>query len=106
MEAALRVAPIQNVFFMNDANANELSECIARDFRASPIVPLGIDLVRFRSVTRRPARRKIVSVGRIVDFKTYNFWMLDVIQRLNATEDRFEYHVYGTGQLDAAWRAP
>ena len=101
VEDVMKVVPIQNVFFMNEANAHEHAECLARDFRESPVVPLAIDLERFRTAKRSANRRKIVSVGRITDFKTYNFWMLDVIHTLNSVEERFEYHVFGTGELHA-----
>ena len=39
---------------------------------------------------------RIISVGRLVSFKTYNFWMLDVVKKLREKID-VEYHIYGNG---------
>lgn len=42
---------------------------------------------------------KIVSVGRLVDFKTYNLWMLDVIHELLKKNIHLRYDIYGEGPL-------
>lgn len=41
--------------------------------------------------------RKIVSIGRLVDFKTYNFYMLDIVQELLKVYRDVTYHIYGFG---------
>ena len=105
IENVLRNVPNQNIFFMNEDSAREHGECLHRDFSASPVIPLAIDANQFENAPRNVNRRKIVSVGRITNFKTYNFWMLDVIRRLNGNGDRFEYHIYGTGEQSEELKA-
>jgi glycosyltransferase involved in cell wall biosynthesis len=90
--------PAQNLFFMNEACAREHTDSVGRDFGDSPIIPLAIDAGRFASNCRRPDRNRIVSVGRITDFKTYNFTMLEAIRDLRARGRRVQYHVYGDGE--------
>ena len=40
---------------------------------------------------------KIISVGRLVSFKTYNFWMIEVIKSLKEAGYEVVYHIYGEG---------
>ncbi|MGI2168930.1 hypothetical protein ACROAE_01810 [Shewanella sp. MF05960] len=42
---------------------------------------------------------KICSVGRLVDFKKYNLWMIDVVNELRVKGVSIQYHVYGDGPL-------
>ena len=96
-EAAMRVMPLANVFGINSNFLEEQGKCLERDFSHAPIVPIGVDTERFAGVIRRADRKKIVSIGRITVFKTYNFTMLDTLQTLSAENLDFEYHIYGDG---------
>lgn len=42
---------------------------------------------------------KICSIGRLVDFKTYNIWMLDVISILIGQGQNIVYDIYGDGPM-------
>lgn len=54
-------------------------------------------------MVQKPIERmlKICSIGRIVDFKTYNFFMLDIVASLKAKNIEVEYHIYGDGPMKA-----
>lgn len=74
---------------------NGLDQVISNTF------PLGIDLA---SETRMPLCRskqqlRIVSVGRLTAFKTYNLHMLDVIRVLLSKNYHIKYDVFGSGPL-------
>ena len=99
VEDIFRKIPLSNVFFMNEANLRTHSVCLGRDFGSSPIVPLPIDMERFTPTKRQVNRRKIISIGRIAAFKTYNFHMVDVVKELKDKGYDFEYHIYGDGPL-------
>lgn len=45
------------------------------------------------------ASLKIVAVGRLVEFKTYNFYMLDVLNSLKAKGIPVRFDIYGDGPL-------
>ncbi|TMO71254.1 hypothetical protein CWC17_17120 [Pseudoalteromonas sp. S3785] len=42
---------------------------------------------------------KIAAVGRLVEFKTYNFYMIDVIKELTLKGINIQFDIYGDGQL-------
>lgn len=79
--------------------AHELGARLLR----SPIAPLPVaDLPRRRS-NRTPG--KLVSVGRLVDFKTYNLYMPAVVAELHRRgHEHVEWHVYGDGPLGPSIR--
>ena len=67
----------------------------------SKTFPLGINLA---SKTRMPIDRskqqlRIISVGRLTAFKTYNLYMLDVVKALVSQNYDVRYDVYGAGPL-------
>jgi len=92
----------RNVVFGNDACRDEHASAIPAMAHA-PVVPLIVDLVRF---ARRPAWRgsdplKIVSIGRLDHFKTYNLSMPAVLRRLRDAGHPVVWDVYGDGPLRA-----
>jgi glycosyltransferase involved in cell wall biosynthesis len=99
VESVFRSMPLQNRFFMNEGAQWEHSEALRKDCSASPLIPIAVDTERFASTNRRPNPYLIVSVGRITDFKTYNFTMLEAIRTLRSRGLPVVYHVYGDGEL-------
>jgi glycosyltransferase involved in cell wall biosynthesis len=89
--------PVENVFFMNEAVRAAHERFLARDFQRSTIVPLAVDVDRFLQLKRQPSRHRVVSVGRLVDFKCYTFPTIDVVLSLNAEGHDFVYDIYGSG---------
>jgi hypothetical protein len=97
----LQETPKENIIFMSKPVADSHHRLMQLDFSSSPICPLMVDVRRFNAVQRSPRAFKIISIGRICDFKTYNFTMLDVVKRLHEIDSRFEYHIYGHGKQEA-----
>lgn len=64
------------------------------------IFPLGVVEKSFemQMSDEEHAAFRIVSVGRLVEFKSYNIWMLDVISALSKNFP-VEYHIYGNGPM-------
>lgn len=60
-------------------------------------IPLPVDLKPFRDIERRPKPYKIVSVGRLDDYKTYNLFMPAIIRRLVDQGFDMSYEIYGEG---------
>ena len=74
---------------------------IAREYFGVPsdrlkILPLGIDLGRYTRCSPSFRSNRIVSVGRLVNFKTYNKIVISQLGKLRQFRD-FHYHVYGNG---------
>jgi glycosyltransferase involved in cell wall biosynthesis len=59
----------------------------------------GINVNQHKVYTKDPIL-KIVSVGRLVEFKTYNIWMLDVVAELKK-KTKVIYDIYGDGPIRA-----
>lgn len=72
-------------------------ETLARRKMDGHIWPLPIDIKRFSNVARSPVFGKIVSIGRLADIKTYNFYMIHVIKSLAEKNLSVHWDVYGDG---------
>jgi glycosyltransferase involved in cell wall biosynthesis len=86
-------------YFMNDAVRNEHENYFGRTFQASRIIPIPIDAERMGQTKRSPTLGRFVSVGRLTAFKSYNLYMIDVIEQLLDRGHQVEWHVYGEGEL-------
>ena len=87
-------------YFMNEPTRREHERRFGRSFRDAAIVPLPVDVRRFELVARRPVPGRLVSVGRLTAFKSYNLFMIDVVEELTRRGHRVEWHVYGEGELE------
>lgn len=88
--------PDTNVIFMNEACRTEHRNAWQRSFDASPVIPLPVDVAPLPR-NRAVIRNKIVSIGRIVEFKPYHFHMIAILRELSARGIYCEYHVHGDG---------
>lgn len=64
--------------------------------------PLGVDLpaVPREALIKQSRTLRVVSVGRLTAFKTYNLSMLDVVRQLLSQGVDVHYDVYGSGPLE------
>jgi glycosyltransferase involved in cell wall biosynthesis len=94
----------RNVVFMNEGCRSHHERAMKADFSRAGIWPMAIDTTRSAKAERRPSKHKIVSVGRLAGFKTYNLYMIDVVERL--LDDGFDvtYDIYGYGVMEARVR--
>lgn len=60
------------------------------------ILPLGINLAEYKDCTPNKHSLRIISIGRLVDFKTYNENIISCLKKLRELA-AFEYYVYGEG---------
>lgn len=80
-----------------------------RDLSSANCFPIGVvDVIaRNEKLVQSSGKNKtlkIVSVGRLVDFKTYNKWMIELVASLKNAAFSIEYHIYGNGPLEASLR--
>lgn len=64
---------------------------------AADFIPLPVELVRFNAVQRAVEPYRIVSVGRLDDYKTYNIFMVEIVRRLVDRGLDVRYDIYGEG---------
>lgn len=89
---------LENSFvFMNESCLIYFEKEFNKPFPLDSIVPVGIFDQGRRST--KGIKNKIVSVGRLTDFKKYNISMVNVVKEL--VDDGFDvsWHVYGDGAL-------
>lgn len=90
----------QNIVFMNTAVLERFRSYSKQEMRGSQVLALPIDIQRFSHLDRRPIHGQFVSVGRLVDFKTYNLHTLTALRDLIAKGYNVSYEVYGSGELE------
>lgn len=89
------------LLFFNDVSReitlknNNVSHDSSRTF------PLGVDLPTEPRLVmaKQPGILRVVSVGRLTEFKTYNLSMMSVVHKLASQGVDIQYHVYGSGSL-------
>ncbi|MBY0378230.1 MAG: glycosyltransferase family 4 protein [Gammaproteobacteria bacterium] len=82
--------------FPSESVAIMASELTGIAFDDLDILPLGIDISKYRESAPSFKSRKIVSVGRLVDFKVYNKHMISQLAEIRKLSG-FEYYIYGDG---------
>lgn len=88
----------QSLFFMNEACRRSHADHFGVDLSEAHILPLPVSVECGPS---RPVRsRRIVSIGRLTSFKTYNVYMMDVVKNLvDRGFNDVKWDVYGDGPL-------
>ncbi|GLZ85869.1 hypothetical protein Pres01_19200 [Metapseudomonas resinovorans] len=90
--------------FPSESIAFRAAQLTGTDFDRLDIVPLGIDLSKYSGMAPSKTSRKIVSIGRLVDFKVYNRHMISQLPAIRELAE-FEYYIYGEGPERASLEA-
>lgn len=93
------------VLFFNQLNVANYSKFFGQDFSSCVIAPIGIDIPEYEGQSERASeKRRLVSVGNLVNFKTYNRHFIGVVAKLAEKYDSIQYEIYGTGPEEPALR--
>lgn len=99
--------PIGNIVVFNESFIPMYKKS-GVDLNAANFFPIGVIEETGKSeltpVSSEKGKLKIVSVGRLVDFKKYNKWMIELIPSLNEIGLNIEYHIFGNGPLESELR--
>lgn len=95
----LSKTPWQNMIFFNDANKKSYSKHFNENFMQSRILPIGIELSAFESNEWSANRNEflIISVGNLLEFKTYNKHVISCLPSLRIKFPNVRYEIYGEG---------
>lgn len=85
-----------NLISMNTA-VKESTEKHLEEKLNEYIFPIPINISKNNKILGSQKSKKLISIGRIVDFKTYNFYMVDVMEKLVDKYPDLTYHIYGYG---------
>ncbi|AVU76083.1 hypothetical protein CRX69_13045 [Pseudomonas rhizophila] len=92
---------VQALMFFNEKTVDLYSKLSGKDFSNVGLFPLGV----VEGISTLPSKRfspflNLGSVGRLVDFKSYNLWMLDVVNELRRLGLTVRYDIYGYGPTE------
>lgn len=82
--------------FPNEITAKLAGNFVKFDSSKIKLLPLGISLENYRLTRPQQNSLKLLSVGRLVDFKIYNHHVITILSQLRQTGD-FQYYIYGDG---------
>lgn len=97
-EIFFNILPKKNIIFFNES----MVDFYGKSFSDANLFPLGVVDSNLSSITRKNTKTDkllIGSVGRLVEFKSYNLWMLNVVKELKDAGIDVTYLVYGDGPL-------
>ncbi|MEO8491510.1 MULTISPECIES: glycosyltransferase [unclassified Pseudomonas] len=92
---------VELTLFPNERTAEMASAFTHVELDKLDILPLGISFESYASRQPLQSSLRIVSVGRLVDFKVYNKHVISQLAELRKQAD-FEYFIYGDGPERAA----
>jgi 1,2-diacylglycerol 3-alpha-glucosyltransferase len=89
--------PSDNILFFNQASLDIAISYFKKSFPNSPVIPIGVvDNIKPLPDERPFIKGKIVSVGRLVEFKSYNENVIRAIYELKE-QCALDYYIYGDG---------
>lgn len=93
------------VLFFNELNIKNYSKFFDRDFSSCVVAPIGIDIPESGAELRwEPVAGRLVSVGNLVNFKTYNLHIIGVVAELASKYPTLQYEIYGAGPEEGQLR--
>lgn len=87
----------KSLIFFNEYNKLKYTQFFGVNYAESEILPIGIDVKQTGKVLAKLSRGRIVSVGNLVGFKTYNEHLIRVVYELQQDYPRLHYDIYGDG---------
>lgn len=91
--------PAGAMIFGNTAGRDFHADRLGMDLQEAQVIRLFVDTRKYTCIDRTNLpRKKIVSIGRVTSFKTYNFTFLPVLKKLIDQGRDLEWHIYGDGE--------
>lgn len=89
---------VDRTIFFNDANIRAYSKFFDKNYTKATVVPIGIELPsELSSVMHDPKSKRIVSIGNLYDFKSYNLHIINNLPSLLKIDPLIRYEIYGEG---------
>ncbi|MCF8002804.1 MAG: glycosyltransferase [Chromatiaceae bacterium] len=91
--------PNASLAFMNEACRLSHQSYLDSSLEGSFLMPLAVKSIKQRKCAI--TRKKIVSIGRLTPFKTYNLYLIEIVSELIKNGHKeITWHVYGDGPLE------
>lgn len=89
--------PAQNLLMYNEAIRSNYSDAYSQKFINNTIITLGVDVEKVEDLWVGQQNNRIVSIGRLTEWKRYNYAMIDVIHDYKNKGIIYSYDSYGDG---------
>lgn len=86
-----------NILFFNEISKDFYNNKFSNQFKNSVVTPIGIELPITNNSCLAKQNNEIVSIGRLTQWKMYNFHMIEVIKSLRERNIIVRYDSYGDG---------
>lgn len=93
----------KKLLFMNPSIQKMTEEAIGETLD-NAIFPMPLDFCAPTKTQGNFQSRRIVSIGQLAHFRTYNYYMVDIMEKLIQIDPEFTFHIYGTGQGEECLR--
>ena len=94
--------PAESIVFFNEKNSSSYGAFFGNDYSMSTIVPIGIDIPMGTGaeVLGQAESSRIVSIGNLYAFKSYNRHVITLLPELKKIRPNLVYEIYGTGEYE------
>ncbi|MDR7281951.1 1,2-diacylglycerol 3-alpha-glucosyltransferase [Pseudomonas corrugata] len=100
-KALFSLLPAESIVFFNEKNRQSFEIFFGKSYAASTLIPIGVDIpVKDVGVTGDPQSDRIVSIGNLHEFKSYNRHVICMLPELKNTRPNLTYEIYGTGSYE------
>lgn len=93
----LNLLPKTNIIVMHETMVKQHESELKLDLSDAHLINLPVDIPNRPKIRTTINRLKIVSIGRIVGYKSYNKTILPTLATLRRDGHNFEYYIYGDG---------
>lgn len=100
-----RALPSESIIFFNEENQSSYSRFYKKSYQRASVVPIGIELPsEAEGLVGDGDSRRIVSIGNLYDFKTYNAHLIKILPELRKVRPDLVYEIYGEGPNEGCLR--
>lgn len=97
--------PQNSILYFSKGNRDYYSKVRNEPLKNGNVFRLGVvDKKEIDTKIHRNKTLRVVAVGRLVDFKTYNLFMINVIKELKQDDYNVTFDIYGTGPIEDRMR--
>lgn len=101
-----RRIPEKNIVFFNESSRDNYAQFHADpEYNNSTVTPIGVVLSHDNKSAPVYGSKKIISVGNLFNFKTYNAHIIRMLPKLKEEFKDVTYHLYGAGDQRAVLEA-
>jgi 1,2-diacylglycerol 3-alpha-glucosyltransferase len=100
LQSIISTIDCKSLVFFNEANISSYSSFFNKNFKNANLLPIGVEIPEKSNIDGDFDSVRIVSIGNLYDFKTYNLHIINIIEELLPYNANITYEIYGKGSLE------